>query len=289
MSSKEKAYSISSNYNAKLFDALFKSVSNISYPNILEIKNEREKRFTRELWTLANITEYSVNETMCGHLAAEATRTKFLVTHRLKQTPFYELTDLGNFVVNNINSQPKLVWDAIHIHHLIQTRIDENVEHTFSLFYNIVMEYVYNLEVGSKFSGMEVNQEVISKLSDKDVGFSERTVTTVLQWAMFLDPPLVIPTRYVRQSTNYCSIERTHYALSAMYKQSNMSLGTPLLFDERTINDIKLYLLVPEGEIIPQLRLLQQTYPNFVEEQSSHWGTSFVLNKFPDVPFPWLN
>jgi hypothetical protein len=282
MSSKEKAYSVDHSYNARKFDALFRAINNITF-------FEKNKNFTKTLWIQANQTEIVINEKMCGDLAIEAKRTKFLNIDKIKGIPYYSLTNFGEFIVNNIVSQPNLVWDAIHVNHLILYRLEESVEFTFSAFYNIAVNFVYNLEVGSKFVAIEVNQEVISKLSDKDVGFSEKSVSTMLQWTMFLEPPLVTPARYVRQPTNYCSIERTYYALSAMYKQYYMSLGTPLLFDEKTINDIKLYLLVPESEIIPQLRLLQQTYPDFVEEQSSHWGTSFVLNKFPDVPFPWLN
>lgn len=281
---KEKYYSIDSNYSSRVFYALFKNI-----PDDYLIESiDSEKNFTKEIWVQNNTTEEVIDNNICLKFSLEAERNKLLNISKIQKTTLYSITKFGEFLANNIYSQPFIVWDCLHINHLLLYRIEEKVEHAFSAFYNIALNYIYTIEIDKKFSALDINQEVLSKMSDKKVGFSTRTVTSVLQWAMMLNPPLILPNRYIRQNTNHCSIERTYYALSALYKQYNMSLGMPLLFDEKVLEDIKLYLLVPKDEIIAHLKLLQQTYPNFISEQTGHWGISFIMYKQPEVPFPWL-
>lgn len=281
---REKSYSISSNYDARIFYTLFKSIPS---NNIIQ-SLENTKNFTKEIWVQNNSTDRVITGDIFLGFSIEAERNKLLNISKIQKTKLYSLTKFGEFICDNIYSQPSLVWDCLHINHLLLYRIEEKVEHAFSAFYNISLNYIYNIEVGKRFSALDINQEILSKISDKKVGFSTRTVTTLLQWVMMITPALVSPQRYIRQNTNHCSIERTYYALSALYKQYNMSLGMPLLFDEKVLEDIKLYLLVPKDEIIAHLKLLQQTYPNFISEQTGHWGISFIMYKQPEVPFPWL-
>lgn len=271
---KEKAYHVSAHYYLNYLENLFKNVPEIPV-------------FTRELW-LNNKEKLEIRADVFGSLGTELARNHFLALHSIENKRAYSLTKFGKFIADNIHAQYNLVADIIHINHLILYRINPCVEHTFSAFYNIASDYIYKRPPGKDVISIELNKEIISKMKDKDVGMAVRNAQSILQWFSMLDPPIINPGKYIRQPTDYCSIERVYFALTSLYVQYGMHLGTPLLIDDKVLEDIKLYLLVPESEILPHLRLLSDNYSEAVQEQTSQWGTSFILSKWPDVPFPWL-